>query len=325
MSLRHRFIALTCLAGLALAPAAHAQADYPSRPLRMVVGFPPGGISDVLARAVAAEAANALGQSIVVENRPGAGTTIASDVVARADPDGYTVLFQDVTTHAINASLYSKLNFDSIKSFTPIALVSSSPLMLVVNPASKVQTVDQLVARLKAKPGVYSYGSSGNGTIIHLAGEMFLEGAGAQAMHIPYKGSAGLTTAIMSGEIEYAFSSMPPAVSQVAAGKLVGLAVTTPKRVAIAPDMPTIAEAGRPEAEVVLYSGVMGPAGMPAGIVDRLNAAFAKAVASESVRKTFRGLGAEAMTETPAAFAQLLQGETQRYRKMVQDVGVQVN
>ncbi len=307
------------------AGSAMAQSDYPSKPIRMIVGFPPGGISDVVARAVANEASTVLGQTIVVENRPGAGTTIASDVVARAKPDGYTLLFQDMTTHAINASLYAKLPYDTVKDFSPIALVSSTPLMLVINAKSPAKTVKDLVNRLQEKPGAYSYGSSGNGTIIHLASEMMNEATQSDVVHIPYKGSAPLVTAVISGEIEYAFSSMPPAISQVKSGKLRALAVSTPSRVAILPDVPTIKEAGVPEAEVTLYSGVLGPANMPKEIVAHLNKAFGQALKSEKIVENFRNLGAEPLNVSPEKMAQLLESEMPRYAKVVQETGTKID
>lgn len=319
-------LCITFLGALTIVPtAAQAQDAYPSKPIRLIVGFPPGGISDVVARAVAAEASVHLGQSVVVENRPGAGTTIAADAVARANPDGYTLLFQDVTTHAINASLYKNLHYDSVKDFTPVALVSSTPLLLVVNANSPATTVKELIERLKAKPGVYFYGSSGNGTIIHLASVMMNKANKLKVEHIPYKGSAALVTSALSGDIDYAFSSMPPALAQVKAGKLRALAVSTPQRVAVLPDVPTIAEAGVPQAEVVLYSGIMGPAGMSKDVVQRLNKAFAQAVDSQKLKETFKNLGADPIAVSSADFAKLLAREIPRYAEVVKETGARVD
>jgi tripartite-type tricarboxylate transporter receptor subunit TctC len=323
---RRLLTALACLFALSSGSAAMAQADnYPNHPIRLVVGFPPGGISDVIARTVAAKAAAILKQSIVVENRPGAGTTIAADLVARSAPDGYTLLLQDTTTHAINASLYPKLPFDTIKSFTPIALVSSSPLMLVVNANSPAHNVKELIAMLAAKPDAYSYGSSGNGTIIHLASEMMDRAANVKAAHVPYKGSAPIIQALLSGDVAFAFSSMPPALSQVLAGKLRALAVSTPKRIAAAPDVPTIAEAGVPAAEVILYNGVLGPAGIPADITAKLNKAFNEAVASQDVKSVYATLGVEPVTATPEQFLEQLKSDMVKYGAVVKEVGARVD
>jgi tripartite-type tricarboxylate transporter receptor subunit TctC len=320
-----RLFAAVASAFVLSAGTAFAQDAYPSRPIRMVVGFPPGGVSDVVARAVANEAANVLGQSIVVENRPGAGTTIASDVVAKSKADGYTLLFQDITTHAINASLYEKLPYDTVKDFTPVAVVSTTPLLLLVNAKSPAKSVKELVGRIHEKPGHYSYGSSGNGTIIHLASELMNKATKSDIVHIPYKGSAALVGGLIAGDLEYVFSSMPPAVSQVQAGTLRGLAVSTPERVAILPDVPTIREAGVPEAEVILYSGVLGPAGMPQDVVQKLNDAFAQALKNKRVIENFHNMGAEPFSVSPAEMAELLQQEIDRYGAVVKEAGVSIN
>jgi tripartite-type tricarboxylate transporter receptor subunit TctC len=317
---------LACIFALSASTCALAQeADYPSRPIRMVVGFPPGGISDVIARTVAAKAGGILKQNIVVENRPGAGTTIAADLVARSAPDGYTLLLQDMTTQAINASLYPKLPFDSVKSFTPIALVSSSPLMLVVNADSPAKSVKELIDMLAAKPGAYAYGSSGNGTIIHLASEMMDRSAKVQAVHVPYKGSAPIIQALLSGDVAYAFSSMPPAISQVKAGKLRALAVSTPKRIAAAPDVPTIAEAGVPAAEVVLYNGVLAPAGLPGAILTKLNKAFNEAANSDEVKTVYATLGAEPVAMSPEQVLAQLNADIPKYGVVVKEVGARID
>jgi tripartite-type tricarboxylate transporter receptor subunit TctC len=322
---RGAFAAFACLSILCSGAALAQDSNYPNRPIRMIVGFPPGGISDVIARALAAKVSGILHENIVVENRPGAGTTIAADLVAHAPADGYTLLFQDTTTHAINASLYPKLPFDTVKSFTPIAQVSSTPLMLVVNSNSPAKTLKDLIAMLADKPGMYSYGSSGNGTIIHLASEMMDRAAHVQAVHIPYKGSAPIIQALLSGDVLFAFSSMPPAISQVAAGKLRALAVTTPKRIAAAPNVPTIAEAGVPQAEVVLYNGVMGPAGLPAAIVTKLNQAFAQAVQADDIKAVYATVGADPVAVSPEQFAAQLNADIPKYGTVVKEVGARVD
>jgi tripartite-type tricarboxylate transporter receptor subunit TctC len=278
------------------------QGGYPSKPVRMVVGFAAGGISDVLGRAIAIPLSKQLGQQVIVENKPGAGTTIAGDFIARSAPDGYNIWLQDITTHAINNTLYPKLPYDSTKDFSFVAMVASTPLMLVVHPSTQAASVRELIQLLKANPGKLSYGSSGNGTIVHLSGEMLKAAAGVDVLHVPYKGSNPATQAILGGEVTFVFSTMPPAISNSKAGKLRALAVTTPKRVAAAPEVPTMIEAGLPNFEIVLYSGILGPKGMDRTLVRRLNAEFAKAVQSSEMQPVWQNIGADPIVMTPEAF-----------------------
>jgi tripartite-type tricarboxylate transporter receptor subunit TctC len=310
---------------LLAAGSALAQADYPKQPIHMVVGFAAGGISDVLARAIAAKLSTQIGQAVIVDNKPGAGTTIAGDFVAKAAPDGYTIWLQDTTTHAINATLYPKLPYDSLRDFTPIALVASTPLMLVVHPSSPAKTVRELSALIKSQPGKMSYGSSGNGTITHLASEMLKTAGGLDAAHIPYKGSSPSTAAILANDVTFVFSTMPPAVSNVKAGKLRALAVTTPRRVPAAPDVPTMGEAGVPNFDVVLYSGVMGPKGMDPAIVRKLNAEFARVLQADDMKKVYENLGADPISTTPEAFGEALVKDIARYAPVVKASGAKVD
>src|SRR4051795_977581 len=265
----------------------------------MIVGFAAGGISDVLGRAVAITLSKQLGQQVVVENKPGAGTTIAGDYIARSAPDGYNIWLQDITTHAINTALYSKLPYDSVKDFTYVAMIASTPLMLVVHPTTNAHSVRELIALLKANPGKLSYGSSGNGTIVHLAGEMLRQAAGVEVVHVPYKGSNPATQAILGGEVTFVFSTMPPAVSNAKAGKLRALAVTTPKRVPAVPEVPTMIESGLKDFDIVLYSGVLGPKGMDRAVVRKLNAEFAKAALSPEMKAVWQNLGADPIVMSP--------------------------
>jgi len=278
------------------------QADYPHKPVRMVVGFAAGGISDVLGRAIAIPLSKQLGQQVIVENKPGAGTTIAGDFIAKSAPDGYNIWLQDITTHAINNTLYPKLPYDSTKDFSFVAMVASTPLMLVVHPSTQAASVRELIQLLKSNPGKLSYGSSGNGTIVHLSGEMLKAAAGVDVLHVPYKGSNPATQAILGGEVTFVFSTMPPAISNSKAGKLRALAVTTPKRVAAAPEVPTMIEAGLPNFEIVLYSGILGPRSMDRALVRRLNAEFARAVQSSEMQPVWQNIGAEPIVMTPEAF-----------------------
>ncbi|GGX33626.1 MFS transporter [Pigmentiphaga litoralis] len=313
-----------CAVALIAVSSAWAQTAYPTKPIRLVVGFTAGGISDVIARSIAVRLSSELGQQVYVENRPGAGTTIASDLIARAEPDGYTLMLQDVTTHAINATLYPKLSYDTVKSFTPVAMVASTPLMLVVNPSSPAKNVNELISMLKAKPGGYSYGSSGNGTIVHLTSEMFNNAAKVDTVHVPYKGSSPATQAILGGEVAFVFSSMPPAIAAMKGNRLRALAVTTPRRVDTAPDVPTMMEAGVPNFEVVLYNGIMGPANMPADVVQKLNGALAKVVATPEIKTLYESLGADAVTMSPNEFGTLLNREVVKYGPIVKATGARV-
>ena len=323
MPLRRWFV-LACFA--ACSGAVLAQSDYPSRPIRLVVGFAAGGISDVLARALAAKFSQLVGQQMIVDNKPGAGTTIAGDLIAKSAPDGYTLWLDDITTHAINASLYAKLPYDSLKDFTPIALVASTPLMLVVHPTTPAANVQELIALLKAAPGKYSYGSSGNGTIVHLASEMLKSAAGGlNVVHVPYKGSAPATVAILSGEVSFVFSTMPPAISSVKGGKLRALAVTTPKRSATAPEVPTMVEAGLPGFEIVLYSGLLGPAGMNAAIVRRLNTEFARIVRDPDIRAVYENIGADPISSTPEEFRSMMAAEIAKLAPVVRASGARID
>ena len=304
---------------------AWAQSDYPNKSIRLVLGFPPGGISDVLSRAIGAKLSASLGQQVVIDNRPGAGTTIASDIVAKSAPDGYTLFMQDITTHAINASLYKKLPYDTVKDFTPISLVASSALMLVVHPSLPAKSVKELIALAKSRPGQIVYASSGNGTILHLAGETFKSMAGIDMIHVPYKGSAQAVQALLAGEVALTFSTMPPALPQVKSGKLRALGVTTPKRNAAAPEVPTVSEAGLKGFDVVLYSGVLGPAAMPAAVVNKLNSELAKAVNTPEVKNTYSSLGVDALTDTPAEFAAHIASEIIKLGKAVRAAGAHVD
>jgi tripartite-type tricarboxylate transporter receptor subunit TctC len=292
------FAPLLALSSLPL----HGQSDYPNKPVRMVVGFAAGGISDVLGRAIAIPVSKQLGQQVIVDNKPGAGTTIAGDFIVKSAPDGYNIWLQDITTHAINNTLYPKLSYDSMKDFTFVAMVASTPLMLVVHPSTQAGSVRELIALLKSGPGKYSYGSSGNGTIVHLTGEMLKSAAGVEVLHVPYKGSNPATQAILGGEVTFVFSTMPPAISNSRAGKLRALAVTTPKRVPAAPEVPTMAEAGVPNFEIVLYSGILGPKGMDRALVRRLNAEFARAVQSPEMKQVWQNIGADPIVMTPEEF-----------------------
>jgi len=299
--------------------------SYPTKSIRLIVPFTPGGISDLLARSLGAKLTPALGQQIVVENRPGAGTTIASEIVARSAPDGYTLYLQDITTHAINTSLYRRLPYDSVKDFTMIQMLATTPLILVVHPSLPVRNVKELIAFAKARPGQVIYGSSGNGTIVHLATELFKSMAHIDMVHVPFKGSPQSVTALLSGEVAVSFPTMPPALPNIQAGRLRALAVTSPKRTKAAPDVPTVSEAGLKGYEMVLYSGILGPANMPREIVSRLNAEIGKAIRSPELKPILDKVGAEPVTMTPEQFAAHLRSEIEKLGAIVRSVGAHVD
>ena len=314
-----------CIALMLASMTASAQSDWPNKPVRLVVSFAAGGISDVLARALAIPLTRQLGQQVIVDNKPGAGTTIAGDAIARSAPDGYTLWLQDITTHAINAALYSKLPYDSVKDFSFIAMVASTPLMLVVHPSTPAHSVRELIGVLKANPGKYSYGSSGNGTIVHLAGEMLKAAGGVDAVHVPYKGSNPATAAILGGEVTFVFSTMPPAISNAKAGKLRALAVTTAKRLDAAPDVPTMIEAGLKDFEIVLYSGILAPKGMDRTLVNHINAEFAKVVRAPEIRNVYEQIGAEPLAMSPAEFQRKTEAEIAKLAPVVKASGAKVD
>ena len=316
--------ALAVLALAIFSANAWAQA-YPSKPIRLVVGFTPGGVSDVLARALSARLSQNLGQQVVVDNRPGAGTTIASEIVAKSAPDGYTLYFADATTHAINATLYRKLPYDSFRDFTYISLVASTPLLLVVNPALPVHSVAELIALAKSKSGQLNYASSGTGTIVHLAGEMFKTLAHVEMVHVPYKGSSPAVTAVMAGDVALLFSSMPAALPFAKSGKLRALAVTTPERVAAVQDVPTVAESGFPGFELVLYNGLVAPAGMQKGVLDRVHDELARVLALPDMKEFFAAQGATPITSTSEQFTAHMRAEVAKLGKAVEDSGARAD
>ena len=311
------------LLALTALPAA-SQADFPAKPIRLIHGFTAGGISDVLGRSLGARLSSSLGQQVAVDPRSGAGTTIASDIVAKSPGDGYTLFLQDITTHAINASLYRRLPYDSLRDFTPVTLIAATPLMLVVHPSLPVKTVKELAALAKQRPNEIAYGSSGNGTIVHLAGEMLKVMADIKMIHVPYKGSPQAITGLIGGEVGILFSTMPPAMPMVASGRLRALGVTTPQRTAAAPDVPTMRESGLKDFELVLYSGILAPRGVPRAVLDKLNAEFGRAVRSPEVQAVYAKVGALPVTNTPEEFASHMQSEMSKLGKLVQLSGARV-
>ncbi len=301
-----------------------AVAAYPEKPIRMIVGFSAGGTTDVVARIVGKEIGETLGQPVVIENRPGAGSNIAAEMVARADPDGYTLLMVAVTS-AINHTLYKNLKFDLVQDFQPVALAARVPNVLVVHPDVKANSVAELVDLLKKNPGKFNFASSGSGTSIHMAGELFKLRAGVDVAHIPYKGSANAISDLIGGQVDYMFDNMPSAWPHVESGKLRALAVTTAERSATAPNLPTMQEEGFEGFDVSSWFGVIGPKGIPADVVQTLNKAIREALAKPEVRERFAGLGAVPADTTPEQFGEFIKTEVESWGPVVEASGARVD
>ncbi|HVL08850.1 MAG TPA: tripartite tricarboxylate transporter substrate binding protein [Burkholderiaceae bacterium] len=310
--------------GVAATPAIAAD-KYPSKPVTIIVPFSAGGTTDILARIVGVKLGETLGETVIIDNRPGAGGNIGAAMVAKAKPDGYTLLMGTVGTHAINQTLYPKLNFDPIKDFAPLTRVANLPNLLVVHPSVPAKNVQELIAYAKANPGKLNFGSSGNGSSIHLSGELFKNMTGIDMQHVPYKGSAPAVTDLLGGQISMMFDNMPSAIQHVKSGKLRPLAVTTAKRSPALPNVPTIAESGVKGYEATSWFGLLAPAGTPPAIINRLNADLVKILAMPDVKKQMAEQGAEAYSETPAAFAGFIKTETAKWAKVVKASGAVVD
>jgi len=313
-------VALAALPCLGQAPAA-----YPTRTVRLVVPFPPGGPLDVTGRAIAQQLTQAWGQSVVVDNRPGAGGNIGADVVAKSPPDGYTVLMGALSTHAVNPSLYEKMPYDAVADFAPITLVAVTPNVLVVNPSLPVNSVRELIAYAKAHPNKLSFGSGSNGSAGHLAGELFKVETGTDIVHIPFKGGAPAMQALLAGETQLMFDNLANSMPQVKAGKLRALAVTTANRSRLVPDLPTMAEAGLPGFDISTWFGLLAPAGTPADVIAKWNADVAKILNAPEMRERLVAQGAEPAPTTPAEFAAFIKSELSKYARIVKASGAKVD
>jgi tripartite-type tricarboxylate transporter receptor subunit TctC len=310
---------------LASATSAFAQsgADYPNQPIRIVVPFTPGGTSDILARGVGQRLSDELGQPVVVDNRAGGGANIGAMHVAKSGPDGYT-LFLISTVHAINATLYTKLAYDPVRDFTPIALIAETSQVLVVDPALPVRSVAELIAYAKAHSGELNYSSVGSGSQPHLSAVLFSHMTGITMTHVPYRGAAEAMTGLLGGHVHLTFATAPSAVPFVKSGQLRALAVTTPARIGALPDVPTMIEAGVKGYVVAGWNGLAGPAGMPPAIVDKLNAAVVRSVKDPAMQKFLLEQGAEPRTGTPQEFGTYIRDEVDKWAKVVKDSGAQV-
>jgi tripartite-type tricarboxylate transporter receptor subunit TctC len=314
----------TLLALAALAPAGAGAQSYPTKPARLIVGFTPGGGVDINARMLAAELSKSFGHQFIVDNRPGAGTNIANELVAKSPPDGYTLLVNTAAV-VINMSLYRKVNFDAIKDFTPVSVFSQSPNILTVHPSLPVKNVKELVTLAKSKPGAMNFSSAGSGSTQHLTGELFKLRTGTQIVHIPYKGSAPSLTALLGGEVEMTFANIPAISSHVKSKRLRALANAGTKRSDQMPEVPTLKESGIGGVEVVVWYGVLAPAGTPRDIVAALSGAIAKAARTPDVRQRLLDQGAEPVGNSPEEFSKLLREELTRWAEVVRVSGAKAD
>ncbi len=320
MSFKRWLPVLGLLLPVLLVPVAQAQTGtWPTKPVRIVVTFPPGGAPDTLARFLADKWSHALGQPVTVDNKAGAGGTLGADFVARSAPDGATLIIGTVGTHAINQSLYAKLPYNNVKDFTPISFLASTPNLLVVNNTVPARTVKELIALAQKEP--LTFGSSGSGTSIHLSGELFNTLAGVKMQHIPYKGRAQAVPDLVGGRITMIFDNMPSVLPLVKSGDVRAIAVTSAQRSAAAPNIPTIAESGLPQFEATSWFALLGPAGMPREMQLRINAETAKVLAMPDVREKLAALGLDPAPGTPEALAALIQSETVKWARVVRESG----
>jgi tripartite-type tricarboxylate transporter receptor subunit TctC len=313
------------LMGLVAGLTAPSQAAYPERPIQLVVPFPAGGSTDVVARIVAAKMGELLGQQMVVDNRAGAGGNVGAAAVSRAEPDGYTLLIGTVATHAINVSLYPKMPYDAVKSFAPVSLLVIVPNVLEVNPELPVKSVQELIDLLKANPGKYDYASSGIGTPLHLSGELFKSMAGVDMVHVPYRGAGPALTDLLGGQVKIMFDNLPSSIGHIRDGKLRALAITTATRSPAAPDLPTVAESGLPGYETYSWNALFAPAGTPPEVVDTLAQAAAKAVQDPAVKQRLADLSAEAVGTGPAELARHVEAELAKWGPVVKASGASVS
>ncbi len=308
---------------LAAASLAQAQAPaFPSKPLRVVVGFAPGGPNDLIARALAARLTDALGQPVTVDNRTGAAGNIAAEAVARAAPDGHTLMLGSTGTNAVNPTLYSKLPFDLVKDLAPVTLVANAPSALAVHPKVAARNVRELIALARAQPGRLSYASSGSGSSLHLAAELFKQMAGVDILHIPYKGAALAVTDLLSGQVDMSFAPVTNVVPHAKAGRLHLLGLTGTQRSGYAPDLPTIADSGLPGFDVTTWYGIFAPAGTPEAVLARLHSEIGRAMQTPQVREQLGGLGIDVVTSaSPAAFGAYRAAEVEKWGHLVRASG----
>jgi tripartite-type tricarboxylate transporter receptor subunit TctC len=316
---RFFLLILVLVANVALAQ------PFPSKPTKMIVPYPPGGSADILARAIGAKLGEGLGQPVVIDNRPGAGTIIGTEATAKSAPDGYTFMLGTVSSHAINPALNPKLPFDPVKDFTPLSLVASIPFAMIVHPSVPARSVQEFIALAKARPGQINYSSAGNGTSNHLAGELLKSMAGIDLVHVPYKGSAPALNDLVAGQVSLMFDLVLTAAPHIKSGAARGLAVTGAQRSPVLPGLPTVAESGLPGYEVSAWFGIFAPAGLPQPVAQRLNAEFVKVMREPDLKQRLAGLGADPLTSTPEEFSSYLRSEIDKWAKVVKASGMKLD
>ena len=313
-------LALPCV----LLPAAAIAQNYPGKSIRLIVAFPAGGSTDIIARIVGQKLGERLGQQVVIDNRGGAGGTLGTEIAARAYADGYTLTMGTTSTHVIAAGAYARLKYDPLKDFEPITLVATTPYLLVVNPGVKANSLKEFIALAKSQPGKLNYASAGTGTTTQLAMEMLKSAAGIDVVHVPYNGNGPANTATLGGQVQALFGSMPAVLAQAKAGRLRPLAVGTPRRSPSLPDVPSVAESGYPGFDASLWLGFFAPKGTPAPILKRLQTELTGIAQSPDMKEQFERNGAEALTTTPAELTKLLKAEIDKYSKVIKAAGIKL-
>ena len=319
-----RFLAALGLA-VALSPLLAMAQAYPSKPIRFIVPYPPGGPLDTVARLLGQKVAESVKQPVIVENKPGAGGNIGADAVAKSTPDGYTLLMGAVATHAINPTLYASMPYDALRDFQPVTQLASTPNVLIVNPSIPAANVREFIAHAKANPGKLNFGSGSTGSAGHLAGELFKAMAGVEMTHVPYKGAAPAMQDLIAGRVQLMFDNFASASAQVKAGKVRAIAVTTAKRSALAPELPTIAETGLAGFDINTWFGLFVPAGTPREIVERLHGEFTRALALADIREKLVALGAEPVGSRPEEFATYIRAEADKYARVIKASGARAD
>ena len=330
MKTRSRLIATLCIAGaagtvLAQATSTGSGQAYPAKPIRMMIGFPPGGGTDIIGRIVAQKLGEALGQQIIVDNRGGASGQLAAELVSRAAPDGYTIMMAHIAAISILPSLVSKLPYDAQKDFAPVSLAAIGPNLLVVHPSVPAKNVRELVALAKSRPGQLQYASPGSGTVQHLAGELFKLQAKVDILHVPYKGSGQSIVDLIAGQVHMDFDAVPPVINYVRQGKLRALAVTSAKRFSLLPDIPTVEEGGVPGFDMSTWWGIVAPAAVSRDIVNKLNAEMVKSIRQPDAKEKISGVGADTVGNTPDEFATFIRAETEKYSRIVKAASIRLD